>query len=140
MKVETILLPVDGSEYSDRAAAYAADLAKVLKAGILLLHCHRRFPSVLGEPYYQKAVTDTIEEANELLEPYRSIFRESGVPFEERILERPAGAAILEVAKTEACDLVVIGSRGKTKMEGLLLGSVTQRVLAASVCPVLVVK
>ncbi|MGD8385608.1 MAG: universal stress protein [Desulfobacteraceae bacterium] len=140
MKLQTILVPVDGSEPSRRAAAYAADLAKAMSADILLVHCHRRFPSVLGEPYYQKAVTEIIEDANELLEPYRQILRDTGVSFSERILERPAGAAIVEIARIEGCDLVVMGSRGRTDLEGLLLGSVTHRVLESSPCPVLVIR
>ncbi len=140
MKIDTILLPVDGSEHSDRAASYAVDLAKAMGSEIILIHCHRRFPSILGDPYYQKVVTDIIEEANGLLDPYRKIIRESGVSFTERLLERPAGGAILEVAKTEAGDMVVMGSRGRTDLEGLLLGSVTHRVLEASPCPVLVVR
>lgn len=140
MKIETILLPVDGSDHSDRAADYAAELAKVMGGEIILVHCHRRFPSILGEPYYQKIVTDIIEEANGLMEPYRRMIRKAGVTFTERVLEGPAGGAILEVAGTEACDIVVMGCRGRTDLEGLLLGSVTHRVLEAAPCPVLVVR
>ena len=140
MKLETNLVPVDGSDPSKRAAAYAAELAKDMGAGILLVHCHRRFPSVLGEPYYQKVVTEIIEDANELLEPYREVLKETGVSFTERVLERPAGAAIVETARIEGCDLVVMGSRGRTDLEGLLLGSVTHRVLESSPCPVLVIR
>lgn len=140
MRLKTILVPVDGSEHAERATVYAADLAKTMGSEILLMHCHPRFPSVLGEPYYQKVVTKTLEGANELLEPFRRIIQEAGVSFSERILERPAGDAILEVAKTEGCDMVVMGSRGRTDLEGLLLGSVTHRVLEAAPCPVLVVR
>lgn len=140
MKLETILVPVDGSDPSKRAAAYAADLAGAMNAEILLVHCHRRFPSVLGEPYYQKVVTEIIEDANELLEPYREILQNAGISFSERVLERPAGAAIVEIARIEGCDLLVMGSRGRTDLEGLLLGSVTHRVLESSPCPVLVVR
>ena len=140
MKLKTILVPVDGSEHSMRAAAYAADLAKAMNSEIILMHCHRRFPSVLGEPYYQNVVTEIIEGANALLEPFRRALEEAGVPFTERILERPAGGAILDVAGTEGCDMVVMGSRGRTDLEGLLLGSVTHRVLEGAPCPVLVVR
>lgn len=140
MNIKTILVPVDGSDHSRRSAAYAADLAGTVGGEILLMHCHRRFPSVLGEPYYQKVVDEILEGANELLEPYRQVMRDAGVGFTEKILERPAAAAILDVAKTEGCDLVVMGSRGRTDLEGLLLGSVTHRVLEAAPCPVLVVR
>jgi nucleotide-binding universal stress UspA family protein len=140
MNIKSVLVPVDGSEHSSRSAGYAADLAGTLGGEVVLMHCHRRFPSVLGEPYYQKVVDEILEEANELLEPYRETMRDAGVPFTEKILERPAAAAILEVAGTEGCDLVVMGSRGRTDLEGLLLGSVTHRVLEAAPCPVLVVR
>ena len=140
MNIKTILVPVDGSDHSERSTAYAADLAGTVGGEIILMHCHRRFPSVLGEPYYQKVVDEILEGANELLEPYRRILRDAGVPFTEKILERPAGGAILDVAKTENCDLVVMGSRGRNNLEGLLLGSVTHRVLEAAPCPVLVVR
>ncbi len=140
MKLKTILVPVDGSEHAERAAAYAADLAAAMGSEAILMHCHRRFPSVLGEPYYQKVVDEILEGANELLEPHRQMLREAGVSFTEKILERPAGGAILEVAETEGCDMVVMGSRGRTNLEGLLLGSVTHRVLEAAPCPVLVVR
>lgn len=51
-----------------------------------------------------------------------------------------ADDAIVEVAKIEHCDLIVMGSRGRTDLEGLLLGSNTHRVLKTAPCPVLVMR
>jgi len=139
MKIQKILVPVDGSDHSVRATDYAIELAEAMNAEILLVHCHRRFPSVLGEPYYQKVVTDILDGANELLEPFRKQLQDADIPFTEKLMENPAGAAIVDVAAIEGCDLVVMGSRGRTDLEGLLLGSVTHRVLESAPCPVLVI-
>ncbi|MFZ7127945.1 MAG: universal stress protein [Desulfobacterales bacterium] len=140
MQIRKILAPVDGSTYSERAARYAAELAGLLRSEILLLHCHRPFPSLLGEPYYQQAVTATLDEADQLLAPFRKMLSESGVTFSEQVFEEPAGAKIVEAAGIEECDLIVMGTKGKGDLEGLLLGSVTHRVLNAAPCPVLVVR
>ena len=140
MNIKTILVPVDGSDHSERSTAYAADFAGTVGGGIILMHCHRRFPSVLGEPYYQKAVSQTLKEANELLAPFRKLFQEKQVDFTERLLEGPPRQAVAEVAKHEQCDLIVIGSRGLSDLEGLFLGSVTHRVLRVAPCPVMVIR
>jgi len=140
MKLKKLLVPVDGSDYSMRAAKYAAELAKLTNGEIVLMHCHKSFPVVLGEPNFQNAINKIMEKSNELVEPYRKLFQETGTSFIERILERPAAKAICEVAKLEKLDMIVIGSRGRNKLEGLLLGSCTQRVLHMASCPVLVIR
>ena len=50
MEGNRILLPVDGSHHAMRATEYAIDLAGLMKGRILLLHCHRSFPKMIGEP------------------------------------------------------------------------------------------
>ena len=140
MKLKKFLVPVDGSDYSMRAAKYAAELAKLTNGEIVLMHCHKSFPVVLGEPHFQNAINKIMEKSNTLVEPYRKLFQETGTSFIERILERPAAKAICEVAKLEKLDMIVIGSRGRSKLEGLLLGSCTQRVLNMASCPVLVIR
>ena len=140
MKLKNILVPVDGSDYSMRAAKYAAELANLIGGEIVLMHCHKSFPVVLGEPHFQNAINKIMEKSNKLVEPYRKLFQETGTSFIERILEGPAANAICEVAKLEKLDIIVIGSRGRNKLEGLLLGSCTQRVLNMAPCPVLVIR
>ena len=140
MKLKKLLVPVDGSDYSMRAAKYATELAKLTNGEIVLMHCHKSFPVVLGEPHFQNAINKIMEKSNTLVEPYRKLFQETGTSFIERILERPAAKAICEVAKLEKSDMIIIGSRGRNKIEGLLLGSCTQRVLNMTSCPVLVIR
>ena len=140
MELKKILVPVDGSDYSTRAIDSAIALASMTNGEILAIHCHRPFPVILGEPYYQKAIDKIMKKSDELLEPYRKILQISGIPFSDRVLEGPAANAICEVAKLEKADIIVMGSRGRNELEGLLLGSCTHRVLSMAPCPVLVVR
>ena len=140
MQMSKIMVPVDGSEFSMRAAGYAADMAKLMDCEILLIHCHKSFPAILGEPYFQKAINKILKKSNALLEPYRKILQDTGVTFTDRILEGPAAHAICEVANIEKIDLIVMGCRGRNDLEGLLLGSCTHRVLKTAPCPVLVIR
>ncbi len=140
MEFKKILVPVDGSRFSMRAAEAAADLAGSTGAEIILVHCHKSFPAVLGEPYYQNAVSRILKEANELLEPFRKLLEGKKVSFTERLMEGPPRQAVSEVARRENCDLIVMGSRGLSDLEGLFLGSVTHRVLRVAPCPVMVIR
>ncbi|CAB5080768.1 hypothetical protein D3OALGA1CA_5238 [Olavius algarvensis associated proteobacterium Delta 3] len=138
--IKRILVPVDGSDHSMNAAKYAVELARMSGAEIFLTHCHKPFPGILGEPYYQKAVNRIMKDADQLLDPFRKLFDEKGVPYVERIMEGPPREAVPNVARHEKCDLIIIGSRGLSDLEGLFLGSVTHRVLRAAPCPVMVIR
>lgn len=135
-----ILLPVDGSAHAHRATRYAGELVRLLSGRILLLFCHRPFPKVIGEPYLQSIITRTLEEAQEVLTPYRDTLRQADIPFEDRIMEGPAADTIVKVATIDRCDLIIMGTRGRNDLQGLLLGSVTHRVLQTAPCPVLVIR
>jgi nucleotide-binding universal stress UspA family protein len=140
MAASKILIPVDGSSHSLRATQYAVKIAKRLEKDILLIHCHKAFPVTLGEPYLQKAITKRLENSNRLLQEYRDLLQAEGVAFEDRILEGSPGSVICEAAKIEKCEMIIMGSRGRTDLQGLFLGSVAHRVLHAAPCPVMIVK
>ncbi|MFO7749034.1 MAG: universal stress protein [Desulfobacteraceae bacterium] len=140
MKLEKILNPVDGSNHSVRATEYAVDLAKITGASIVLLHCHRKFPIILAEPHFQNAINTIMKESNHLIQPFVEILEKSGVSFETRILEGSAGRLIPEAAAIEKADIIVMGSRGCSDLEGLIIGSIAHKVLHGAVCPVLVIK
>ena len=140
MAAKRIMVPVDGSDYSMKAAKYAIEIARVFEAKILIIHCHKTFPVVLGEPYYQNAINKIMEKSDKLMKPFRALMKESGLAYEERILEGSAGKTIPDVADIEQCDLIVMGCHGRSSLEGLILGSVTHRVLHYASCPVLVVR
>ncbi len=140
MQLQKILIAVDGSEHSKRAVEYAIELLKMLQADIILIHCHRTYPTLLGEPYLQKAINKINQEAETLVKPFRELFQKANIAITERIMEGRAGEVIVAVADTEKADLIIMGSRGLSDLEGLIVGSVTHRVLHAASCPVLVVR
>ena len=140
MNIEQILNPVDGSEHSIRSTRYAIELAKLLDARIILMHCHARFPIVLAEPYFQKAINEINKASEELVEPFIEMLEKEEVKFDVRILEGTPGNRIPEVARIEKIDMIVMGSRGVTDFAGLFLGSVAHQVLHKSDCPVFITK
>lgn len=140
MQGSLILVPVDGSEHADHALDHAIELAGLMEGRILLLHCHRPFPKIIGEPYLQTIITETLDDAKACLKPYAERLRQTAIPHEERTIEEPAAEAIVQVAEIEKCSLIVMGTRGRNSLQGLLLGSVTQRVLQTAPCPVMVVR
>ena len=140
MSTPVILLPVDGSEHATRATAYALKLAGLMSARVVLLYCHRPFPVKLGEPYFQHAIDKIMAEDNALMEPFRSSLAEKGVDFTDLIMEGPPEKRICDIARIENCELITMGSRGRSDLKGLLLGSVAHRVLQQAPCPVLVVR
>ncbi len=140
MDIKKILLPVDGSGFSVKAAEYTLDFTESRVSNIILMYSHRPFPAFLGEPYFQKAHDRIMNNAREMLAPFIQMFVDSGMPVEERIFEGTPAENICRVAAIEKCDLIIMGSRGFTDLKGLFLGSVTHRVLSIAPCPVLVVR
>jgi nucleotide-binding universal stress UspA family protein len=140
MNEKKILVAVDGSEHSGKVIETAIQYARLLSAKVVLVHCHKKFPTILGEPLRNEAIVTTLRKAEELIAPFTKRLREAEVDVEERLMEDPAGAVIPDIARIEKCDLIIVGSRGLTNLEGLFLGSVTNRVLHTTPCSVLVVK
>lgn len=135
-----ILVAVDGSKHSDKVLETAIEYARLLNAKVILVHCHKKFPTILGEPQRNEAIVSTLHHAELLIAPFSKRLREAEVDFEERLIEEPAGAALPDIAKIQKCTLIIMGSRGLTNLEGLIIGSVTNRVLHTTPCSVLVVK
>ena len=79
--------------------------------------------------------------SDRLLEEARAIVAAAGITVScERVESDLPHKVILEAATRLGCDLIVMGSHGRRGLQGLLLGSETQRVLLAAPCPVLVVR
>jgi nucleotide-binding universal stress UspA family protein len=133
---KTIVVGVDGSEGSRPAIPLAADLARQYGARLVLAHVDERIPGKGGNsPVYadeDQVRADLEREASEL--------SANGVQTDLKtvaiVLGGPAHA-IEELAAGEGADLIVVGRRGHSPVVGLLLGSVTQRLLHIARRPVL---
>ncbi len=140
-----ILLPIDGSDASTRAVDKGAELAKVLGATVTLMTAIEQHPMALAGSVYRAADNPMHQAARDAgafwLEQARQVVAKHGI--EAKLLtveERSVTQAILDAAQTAGADLIVMGSHGAGAIERLLLGSQTQRVLAHTAIPVLVLR
>lgn len=137
-----ILLAVDGSAVSAAAVRHVARLAKALKA-TPELHVLNVVPrlSKAAEKEFGKAGPGRYYDAQfeSALAPVRPLLKRTRLPFQERTAIGDIVPVLLAEAKVLKVDMIVIGSHGKGALKGLLLGSVTQKIVALSPVPVLVV-
>ena len=135
-----ILVPTDGSDFAKDAALHALFLAKVSGAEIIALS--------VSENHFINgiSVSEEIEQINQILtdcckkdlEEFEDM-NDGGVKISSVIKEGSPAKTILEVAEKEDIDLIVIGSSGKSGFDRFILGSVSDKVVNAAKCPVLVV-
>ena len=136
-----ILLGVDGSEHALRAAKTAADLARSMKSETLrIVVAYDSVPPYLGEPNMQTAISARMKEAEDILQKAMEVVGEIPGGIHTETLEGPPAEALLDVANTRKCDLIVMGSRGLGRLTGLLIGSQSQKVVQHAPCPVLIVR
>jgi nucleotide-binding universal stress UspA family protein len=125
LRLQKILVPVDGSALSESALPFAADLAGWYQGGIILVHV-RSTRTPAGDP-------DRLEELAELL-------RVRGIPATVRIMTGDAVEQILTAAKRHNADLIAMNSHGRGGFAKLFLGSVAEEIIHAGRAPVFVTK
>jgi nucleotide-binding universal stress UspA family protein len=140
-----ILFPTDGSELTSKALAAALDLAKLAGAELQAISVKEPFPySAISEmqPVPPQEFFDAQERiAAERVKQVAEAAAAAGVTFKGHTVEAMhPWEAILDHAKNEGCDLIVMASHGRRGMSALLLGSETQKVLTHGTLPVLVVR
>jgi nucleotide-binding universal stress UspA family protein len=137
--IQTILHPTDFSENSGPAFQTACALARDSRATLLLLHV--MMPS--ESPFYQGTPPDPMRPVEsqglqvQLPWPQPS---DPQIRVEHRLAEGNPAEEILRLADALRCDLVVMGTHGRTGLVRYLTGSVAEEVLRTSHCPVRVVK
>jgi nucleotide-binding universal stress UspA family protein len=139
MSIQRILLPVDGSEYSERACEKAIEQAAAFGAKVFVLHCHETIAGFVAVYLPDDAEQRIEERSRELLAEYATRLEEAGVRHMEISATGSPSRVIADVAKQEEIDLIVMGSRGKRGITDVLMGPVTREVLHTSPTPVLVV-
>ncbi len=134
-----IMVATDGSDNADAAVAHAAELArKVGATKVMLVHiCPGCTADIDVKDFNRETAEKIVHEAARK-------FRGSGAKVHTRVeIDYPPeaiGSAIVDVAEKEGADLLVLGSRGLSEFRGMLLGSVSNRVVQKATCPVLVIK
>ncbi|CCO06982.1 universal stress protein [Desulforamulus hydrothermalis] len=141
-----ILVPLDGSERARKALSHAVELAAKLAAKITLMHVVPSLPPYvntavdrLGQAQ-QAIVEELMKNGQELLDQYISMFSGNNIAVDTFIVMGQPADEILEKARAENYDLIILGSRGLGEIKGYLMGSVSNRVSRHASCPVLIIR
>ena len=144
-----ILLPTDGSEYANKAAEHAIIIACQNNAEIIVLNVMEttQLTSLPVEDFTRKVKDMLRQEKINPLENITQVFDEhlKDKEFKDKIkltLKQKGGSPadiILQTIQDEDIDMVIMGTSGKKGIERFLLGSVTEKVVRNSKCPVLTV-
>jgi nucleotide-binding universal stress UspA family protein len=142
--IRRILCPIDYSEFSRRALDHAIAIARWYGSTITVLHVSEVLPVMAYAPAgpLVPPVLLTPEDRTVMLAAMKRFAAEEaapGVPMNFVIAEGRPSTEILEMAKTMACDLIVVGTHGYAGFDRLVLGSVAEKVLRKAACPVLTV-
>jgi nucleotide-binding universal stress UspA family protein len=143
LSIRRILVPVDFSASSHEAMRFAGELAKRFGAHITLIHVYQVPGYALPEGFLvagpQTVITMTAEIEHALTEA-RTELAASGVGEVDALLVQGAAhVEILHVAKKGRFDLIVMGTHGRTGLSRALIGSVAEKVVRKSSCPVLTI-
>ena len=125
-------MPIDGSEHSKRALKEAIGLAKMTGGNITLLSVCSRGANEDKETLQNKC--------KNALENMQKIVAAEGVPVHKLLLEGKVVDQIVRTAKEGCFDLVVIGARGLSRLEEIMMGSVSHGVAENAPCPVIVTR
>jgi nucleotide-binding universal stress UspA family protein len=140
---QRILIATDGSELSQRAIAVGVALARKLGASVVGCAALPIYPyHGVGEAAPAELVfrSQAAAQGNRDLDAVGRAAAQAGVAFTAVLREGHPDDIILQAADAEGCDLIVMASHGRRGVASLLLGSQTQKVLARSSRPVLVVR
>jgi nucleotide-binding universal stress UspA family protein len=146
-----ILVAVDGSEQSFKAAEYAIEIGKKYSAQLTALTVldiskpkHLSSTFITAPTYAMKELEEERKEAQQWLDKVANIVSEKGndnIQFKSQIEKSMSvEGTIVDYAEQENIDLIVVGTKGRSAFTKLLLGSVASKVVTYAHCPVLVVK
>ncbi|QQR91223.1 MAG: universal stress protein [Myxococcales bacterium] len=142
MQVKHILTPIDFSENSDKAVAFAAKLAESLSATLHVVHIYQLpmyvVPDggfVMGDELGSKLKAASEEAVNRFISE-RGFY---GVTMKAHVLCGLPHEAILRIADELDVDMIIMGTHGRAKLSRVLLGSVAEKVVRTSNVPVIVV-
>jgi nucleotide-binding universal stress UspA family protein len=140
LNIGTILIAADFSACSEDAFQVARSLARDYGARIVVLHVATPPSAVRPDELQQERALAAVYRT-ELERRLRLIYAaESLIEVDYRVQDGDPAVEILDVARKALCDLIVIGTHGRTGLGRLLMGSVAEHVLREAPCPVMTIK
>lgn len=137
--IKTILVPVDGSDSSDRAAAQAVSIADTCSAKLNFLYV-ANINQLAINACLSEAILAAVRKAGEVILARAVNMVPSEIEYETYSETGAPAVTILEYERKLQPNLIVMGSRGLGLVKGVLLGSVSQYIMEQSSCPVLIIK
>src|SRR5262245_4066345 len=139
--IKKILVPTDFSAHADEAFRVARSLAQTIGAEVILFHVAQP-PAVVAEggrllANPGKGVPVNLWDRFQGLQPAAPGAR---VQHQVIVADRPGAGPVLEILEKQGCDLIVMGTHGRSWLKQRLFGSVTEEVVRRARCPVMVVK
>ena len=144
IQLKNILIPTDFSAHSAKAADYGFALAEKFGAKVHVLHVQETLPSQTPMFVMGLAIpSHSLESKESALAAISSFLKAGGRSADGVVCAAIDGVPFVEViryAKEHEIDLIVIGTHGRTGLTHVLMGSVAERVVRKSACPVLTVR
>jgi nucleotide-binding universal stress UspA family protein len=145
LAVSKVLAGIDGSDHSFRAAQYALEISKKYVAKLIAMTV--TYMPAKSRMSQQEAIEvgaglSEMDKAKTWFESFTQSARENKIDLKTELVnsQRPVDYVILEYAEKEGIDLIVIGTRGRSGLSKIVLGSVASGIVTYSHSPVLVVK
>lgn len=140
-----IVVPLDGSGWSERAVSHAVRIAKNNDAEVILLHIYHsplaQYKDMLAKANQEGLVDQEREEIKQRLISVRNDMRSEGVKVRGHILDgRDPAFNIARYVESEEADLVIMSTHGRTGLARFLFGSVAHRVMQLLKVPVLLIR
>ncbi|HET7856481.1 MAG TPA: universal stress protein [Gaiellaceae bacterium] len=134
-----IIVATDGSRSATAAVEEGLKLAEKLGVGVTFVAVHRAPPRILGDPFYERNVSQGLHEAHQAVDDALARAEATGVRATGEVLEGNAADEIVALADNRDSAMVVMGSRGHGPVVGALLGSVSAGVVQQARRPVVIV-
>jgi nucleotide-binding universal stress UspA family protein len=140
--IQKIIVPTDGSDYSIRAAEYAVSIAKVYEAQVMFVYV---VDEVVIDQFSKVTERESVEaelktDGQRYIHYVLGLAEKESVRATSMLVKGRPFEQIVNLAKSFNVDLIVMGTYGHRGAERILIGSVAERVIEYSTCPVLVVK
>ncbi len=143
MMFRRILCPVDFSEFTDDILEYAVDIVGKYNSELHLIHV---IPNLNYFTPYESFFTPenlVVVEKNmetEVNKDFDALIAKLNLPVKKVVRNGTAFVEIIDYVKTESIDLVILGTHGRSGLEHVLIGSVAEKVVRKSPCPVLTIR
>ena len=145
IKLEKILVPTDFSEFSEHAIRYGCELGKRFDAELHLLNVVEDMYPIVPEPGMSTAMSPTYlddlsESSRRAIENIPKAEMIEGLTVQRKVLTGTPFLEVIRYAREHDIDLIVIGTHGRSGLVHALMGSVAEKVVRKSPCPVLTVR